>query len=350
MEELDLNLGGDYNDEDFCRGYGTHSAEDLDDPYFEARQAQEEEYDLAEVVDKAPEMPQNFYQEVESFLTKPPPSIKDSGKLSKLGKSKGATGPAQRGVTLPDIHARNNGPSIILPQPPQVASKVRSKLMSNANKSGAANQKHIDHNLLREAFAYTDMLLKEALIEEANSANGVGDYEEATAGLPPRGKGKKTGGNAAGEKAPPRAAPADSIYMAPHPYSAPSGKKKSDGQVYLQQQQAGGGSRGVVKKLRAKVPSESALDSAAASAYASAGGTFNMNVDSGSDVGRRNPINYDELISNFEGGVMLQKLRKELEESKQSMRQSEHFMRQLSMEYFGGGDKNKGKGKGKGNK
>lgn len=65
-------------------------------------------------------------------------------------------------------------------------------------------------------------------------------------------------------------------------------------------------------------------------------GTFNVSNDLDSD-NRRNPINFDELISNFQGGVTLQKLRKELEQSKQSMKNSENFMKQLSMEYLGSG-------------
>jgi hypothetical protein len=326
MDESDLNFGEEYDDEDFCRGYGLSSVEGLEDPYFEARQAQEEQFAQAEENDTAPEMPQNFYVAVENFLTKPPPSISDTvGKAPKKQKNK--SGAALPGVTLPDIHAKSIGGNMVLPQPPQAVSKVRSKLMSNANKPVARN---FDHNLLREAFAYTDMLLKEALIDEANSAAiGAAAGNDDGYAVVPRGKAKK-GSGALAHKPPSHAVPMESIYMAPHPSSAPVGGK-AKGEVPLSRPQASG-SKGAVKKLRAKVPSESQLDN----------DTFNVNIDAG-DVGRRNPVNYDELIANFEGGLMLQKLRKELEDSKQSMKQSENVMRKLSMDFFSAATKGKGR-------
>jgi hypothetical protein len=318
MGDYGLEIDGDYDDADFCRGYGAQTNEDFDED-FQPGDGSHARFEDEEVNNKAPEMPQNFYQEVESFLTREPPKLKEPKKIKSLKKDGVA-----KGLVLPDIYAKNN--DVSPPQPPQATSKVRSKLLSNTNKP--TNQRQFDHNLLREAFAYTDKLLKEALIEEANSSlendGGDGEYQN----LPPRAQGKKAGA----AKGPSRTAPIEAVYVTPHPSSAPASKKKGDSSVY---QTSAGGSKGVVKKLRAKVPSESSLQAPNHDA------AFNIGNDSG-DVGRRNPINFEELVSNFEGGVTLQKLRKELEESKQSMKQSENFMRQLSQEYFG-----KGKGKGK---
>lgn len=322
MEELDFDFGDGTADEDFCRGYGLGSAEGLEDPYFEARQAQENEFNLGDDNVVAPEMPQNFYENVESFLTRPPPTIKDTVKSTKI-KSKGGGAPS-KGVTLPDIHAKCSGGNISLPQPPQVPSKVRSKLLSNANKPIS---KPFDHNLLREAFAYTDMLLKEAIIEEANSGPIGGEIGMAPGGAAARGKEKKGGSGTT------RTAPVESVYLGPHPDSAPAALGKGAKAGDQTRRQAG--AKGVVKKLRAKVPSEAHLASE----------VFHVNTEAGADASRRNPINYDELISNFENGVTLQRLRKELEDSKHSMKQSENMMRQLSMEYL-----SSGKGKGRGGK
>mmetsp|Transcript_3161 Transcript_3161/g.6574 ORF Transcript_3161/g.6574 Transcript_3161/m.6574 type:complete len:333 (-) Transcript_3161:32-1030(-) len=332
MDELQFDVNEEFHDnDDFCRGYGAQTNEDFDDP--DDEEMLMPVFNESEENDTAPEMPQNFYKEVENFLMRAPPSIKVPGKVKSSKK--------QGGVVLPDINTRVAGPAQP-PQPPQVTSKVRSKLLSNANKP--VPHRNFDHNLLREAFAYTDMLLKEALIEEASQAGSGNGTDTNMEYQQPQGKGKKMGGVGGGAQpkstmSRSRTAPVESIYMAPHsnatahPSSAPARKKNNPGAPY----QTSGSSKGVVKKLRSKVPSEASSTSGRAES-----GDFHISNDKDADTGKRNPVNFDELISNFQGGVMLNKLRKELEESQQSMKKSENFMRQLSQEYFNKGKKTKG--------
>ena len=326
MNDLDFEGGGGDN-EDFCRGYGAQTNEGLDEGFDEENydyddQNEGQYVDEAEVVDKAPEMSQHFYKDVESFLSMAPPKLKDSG----LKKDKSLKKASVSGVQLPDIYANKpssgeSGP----PRPPPVSSKVRSKLHANTNK--VKSQPQFDHSLLREAFAYTDRLLKEAIMEEAAS-NG-GDFNQHDASGPvvkgnlKKGSGKGTSG---GQQAKPvsKTAPIESVYMAPHSDYQGGSKKKSDS--------AGKDRKGVVKRMRAKIPSEAAMYGN----HEAEGASFNVSNDNESD-NRRNPINFDELISNFQGGLTLQKLRKELEQSKQSMKNSENFMKQLSKEYLGSG-------------
>lgn len=333
MNDLDLGIVGVGDEDDFCRGYDAQTNEGFDEGFDEDNNeygGTDEDYvDQAEIVDKAPEMPQHFYNNVENFLTMAPPKLKDTGlkKIKGTGKIQVPIG----GVQLPDIYSAKHvvdqgGP----PRPPAVASKVRSKLHANTNK--VKSQPQFDHTLLREAFAYTDKLLKDAIIEEA--AAGGTDFVEYDGPRPAilKGSSKKMSGKSGGgggsglQGKPPasRTAPIESVYMAPHTDHQAGSRKKVDS--------AGRERKSVVKRMRAKIPSEAAMYGANNESEAS----FNVSNDLDSD-NRRNPINFDELISNFQGGVTLQKLRKELEQSKQSMKNSENFMKQLSKEYLGSG-------------
>lgn len=333
MNDLEINNAGGGDEDDFCRGYGAQTNEGFDEGFednHEYDDTNENYIDEAEIDDKAPEMPQHFYKDVESFLMMAPPKLKETG----TKKVKNAPKAPPVGVQLPDIYSNKlgggeSGP----PRPPVVASKVRSKLHANTNKTKTQTQ--FDHSLLREAFAYTDKLLKEAIIEEAAAGGQAGEYGEHDGSRQPapRGSSKKLTGKSGSAGAAPqgkplasRTAPIESVYMAPHTdHQGGSGnRKKGDG--------AGKDRKSVVKRMRAKIPSEAAMYGANNDTE----GTFNVSNDLDSD-NRRNPINFDELISNFQGGVTLQKLRKELEQSKQSMKNSENFMRQLSMEYLGSG-------------
>jgi hypothetical protein len=61
--------------------------------------------------------------------------------------------------------------------------------------------------------------------------------------------------------------------------------------------------------------------------------SFDVTVDSEVDS-KKNAINFDELVANFQNGTTLKKLQRELEISKQSMQRSEAFLKSLSMEYL----------------
>lgn len=335
MDEMDLNISDYGDEEDFCRGYGAATNEGIDENFGNVDNTEDEYDEDNPDIDKAPEMPQHFYKEVESFLTREPPKVKDFS--SKKIKNLGGKPPSASAPMLPDIYARQSYvPAEAPPKPPQAQSKVREKLLSSTSKPKSSKQSAgLDHNLLREAFAYTDRLLKEAIIEEASSQGAGTDHnEDYPHRQPPIGKsnGKKSNNSSQLRGQPSRTAPIESIYMAPHNDVYQATRKKADS---AGSSRTGGPKGGAVKKLRAKIPSESALGYG--NDGSSEGAGFNITSEAELDSGKRNPINFDELISNFQGGITLQKLRKELEQSKQSMKNSENFMKQLSKEYLSGG-------------
>mgnify|MGYP003353875718 CR=1 FL=1 len=63
-------------------------------------------------------------------------------------------------------------------------------------------------------------------------------------------------------------------------------------------------------------------------------GDFNVGGDSLETDSRRNPLNFDELVANFQNGTTLEKLRKELADSRSSLAQSETVIRELSGQYL----------------
>jgi hypothetical protein len=63
-------------------------------------------------------------------------------------------------------------------------------------------------------------------------------------------------------------------------------------------------------------------------------GDFNIGGDSLESDSRRNPLNFDELVANFQNGTTLEKLRRELADSRNSLAQSESVIRDLSGQYL----------------
>lgn len=63
------------------------------------------------------------------------------------------------------------------------------------------------------------------------------------------------------------------------------------------------------------------------------GGVFNTAMVGEQDL-RKNPVDFDELVANFTTGATLQRLRKELEQSKASMADSQKHLRNLSQDFF----------------
>eukprot|EP01034_Spumella_vulgaris_P029423 gene29423-36477_t len=71
----------------------------------------------------------------------------------------------------------------------------------------------------------------------------------------------------------------------------------------------------------------------------SSGSSSNLNTGfntttEGEVDSRRNAVDFDELVANFQSGATLQRLKKELEQSQASMANSQNYLRNLSKEYF----------------
>lgn len=351
---------------DMIRGYGLNSANyyDGDDfnpitnqpgfpirPYYEGEGDMEEEEDEGDggddmlLDDKPPEMPQQFYEEVDSFLKKPPPSFKDSGigggkakkskstdvvpktekNRSKSQSQKQLTGIADTGNEMlppiaPNIASKggysNNSypPNHHIDDDEQgdntamVEKKKRKKVGSKLPQRGTSKSE-IDHNLLHEAFAYTDKLLRDAVMDEQLQQQQALQEEAMNS-----------------RKGHPRSAPADlehevriggvaggsgAIYATASGNNS-QGKKKSNGGINavrnLKKQSSGGGS---AKRS-----------------------DFNVGGESQETDLRRNALNFDELVANFQNGTTLEKLRRELADSRSSLAQSESVIRELSGQYL----------------
>jgi hypothetical protein len=93
-----------------------------------------------------------------------------------------------------------------------------------------------------------------------------------------------------------------------------------------------------VKKLRSRSQASTITATAAAfdaDNHSIRGEAFRVAVEAEVDP-RKNAVDFDDLVANFQDGITLHKLRRDLEESKRSMKRSEDFLRQLSKDFLHG--------------
>ena len=290
--------------------------------------------------DFAPEMPVDFYQSAEVFLAKAPPRLIDCvSKAPKLNSKKHDKESDAPGLMfprlVPPIRVRND--EATPPEPPVKASKVKSKIYSDAKK-GSRAQVHIDHNLLQEAFAYTEMLIKNAMEEETveNGALGI-SRDTAT---------RKTGSNPANKpsdrtksvSAPNHHEISSSVLESAYGDGRPPLRKHIGSHTGTGSSHKSGAAVGVVKKLRSRSQASNITTTATAfdaDHHSSRSDAFRVAVEAEVDP-RKNAVDFDDLVANFQDGITLHKLRRDLEESKRSMKRSEDFLRQLSKDFLHG--------------
>lgn len=318
MENLDFTAGMDFDENDFCRGYGAETNDDLNEQIMGGFQ----EMGLAERNDKAPGMSADFYEKFENFLTRGPPKIGETV-VNKKKSSEKIDNKESAVPFFPKIVSKTEHCSAP-PQPPQKYSKIRSKIENGMGKDKKRSQ--IDHNLLREAFEYTDKIYKEAILEEAEKNEQPEDGRSNNI--------KKKNNSTEVNPMQKHQTLSDSVYSQQNPtIEIHHAKKKISNNSTS--------TMGMVRKLRAKSQimktqaSASNLHQHHDSQRKESEPNFNVNTEAEIDP-KRNAVNFDELILNFQDGTTLKKLRKELEQSKQSMRQSEKFMQELSREYLAG--------------
>ena len=328
-EDFDLTEGC-YDESDLCRGYGELS-NDLDKLYdIDGVGVGVDQYKQhnANDNDVAPDMPADFYQSVEVFLSKAPPKLIDSApkvnkSTSKKHQDKGIDANTGQLMFPRLVPVKNEGVTIP-PLPPTKASKVKSKIYSDAQRGNKAPV-HIDHSLLQEAFAYTEMLLKTAMAEESMEENVVVTAHKGSSD--PRDKQQL--GQAKCDM--------ESAYR--NPGNQPPLNKKGVNAGNSLSKTSSGAAVGVVKKLRSRSqPSNSMAAAVAFDAINNQGnhsGGFHVAVEAEADS-RKNAVDFDELIANFQDGITLNRLRRDLEESKRSMKKSEDFLRQLSKDFLHG--------------
>jgi hypothetical protein len=375
-------------------------AEDYDDGQEGAAGAYYPDDEEIEKNIKAPEMPTEYYQQIDHFLKKPPPKFQiDDPKDPKNKKKKKPTDnnnsrthqqqqqQQQEAPYFPPIHQTSydlyqqeykgmvggGGPPRIPdeeeqeqqseedeeeedeyyqqqqqqqygkpPRQQQQQQPLKKKknnpdqvYQNPINPHKSSKPRSIDPHLLKEAFAYTDQLLREAVIEEANSM--INDPEAKHPG--PHQNNKK------GNKQP-KSAPSDMMDNA--------SRAREMEEAYHQNHQEerkgashGGGSKkksssnkmGIVRNLKQQQSQQQSLQSnrdiSSQKNLHSSG--FSVNTNMGETEGRdykSNPVNYEDLVYNFQHGVNLDKLRRELTESKSSLATSEQLIRDLSSQFL----------------
>ena len=255
----------------------------------------------------APKMPEEYYSGLENFLSRSPPRLKSKKR--------------QEVESAATIIGRSVPPS----------KQTASSSTGRASQGMAAAPRPFDPNLLREAFAYTDKLLRESVMEEAQEAAAAARQQNKQQ---QQQHSKKRDGGGAPPK--PRSAGSMEKSMSAYgqnPKSAPAGGGK------------GGSAKerlgaGLVKRLRDSAGNASHVTSAAA-LLAGAGtgrqqqqrsdsGAFSVSAVSEDDSASRKIVDVDAMVRNFQDGVTLKKLQAELAASQQSMKRSENAFRELA--------------------
>lgn len=291
-------------DEDGVRGYSLETNKNIDgeDEYFGYDHGEhsggldEELVDEGGENDKVPVMSNEFYEQVESFLRKEPPKIGDAiGGKTKKKKKKGTSQEDEISEkefsqipTLPPVN----------PIRRQIETVPAEAKVSKRKSSGESKkQKSIDPQLLREAFAYTDNLLRNAVLEEA--AEQLDDDSNDRSRRQGAQKDRKT-------HSAPAADNGDRDYLF---YGAPAGKGRN-------------APVNIVRSLKSKKKQQQSGGRPVHSE------TFSVKKEEEQDL-KRNPLNFEELVANFQSGATLDRLRKELEDSQNSLKQSKSAIRNL---------------------
>jgi hypothetical protein len=400
-------LGPDQNGYDQYNGQDNFGQEYYGGEDDEEEDGEEDDYYETEAMDKAPEMSAEYYQQIDSFLSRPPPKFDDFAttsddvggkkkkKAKKNGEEKSSKGSASSGIFFPPINKKfnsgyansidsdqENDPMKGMGGGTDTEDEVPSKAMKksgkpkksmhvtntvnsrvyeqmNFNTMGKGSNRQIDTSLLKEAFAYTDLLLKEAVIEEVESTYMFPpNHPAAIAAAQAQQQGNNKGGNqqmnSHGSK---KLMSADDGLIAAgiagisnayaeqqHPRSAPNNDHHAGN--------GGGGSGKKKKKSSGSINAIRQLKSnkAAAANNPSATSSSNPNPNdfvTGNDSVnldyKRNPVNFDELVANFQYGITLEKLKQELAQSQQSLQHSESFIKELSGHYISKKGSNKSK-------
>lgn len=286
--------GGDEEEEE----YEYEDDEDIDDD-------QEEVEDAAlkalKADEPAPRMPENYYADFDSFLSKPTPKFSAGADAGKSGSKK----KSPDSVVLPRV-GKSTAPN-------QKKSNISSKIKSKVAGSRAADAERLfDPELLQQAFDYADRVEKEAAIADDDDEGDVTDTRPRVKSMP-----AKSG------SAPQLSKPKQSSNNVSHlnPYERQQlAMKKSTKKSSSSKKQA---KEGVVKRLRSKTTTQ--VPSADAFSNISASSLENTRQKGGLDV--------DAMVRNFQNGTTLSRLKAELEASQQSIADSENFMRSLSKEY-----------------
>lgn len=251
-----------------------------------------------------PKMPEEFYNGVENFLSRSPPKLKSKKRLEIEGAN-----------TITGLTKHASAPAL-----------PRSN-MNAKSKQQAPVRRNIDPSLLSEAFAYTDKILREAVLEEAHEA-AIAKHAAQSQGsrdTHPKNGGKK-----------PRSA-GSVLEKSSHAYLG-GGNNSASQQARKPRSAKDRLGAGLVKRLRQTATSNSSAGGSGRAASMLAGGAgqgpdeiadFTVTAVS-EDAGSRKIVDFDAMVANLSQGVMMRKLQAELAASQQSMQRSSVHIRELA--------------------
>jgi len=240
---------------------------------------------LENINDDAPAMPQHYYENVDTFLNRPPPKLKTI-------TTKGNDVDSKASISLPKLRQQKEELQRQLRMNPGNVKK-------SANKKTNDVQRPFNEDLLREAMEYTKKLVRENMIDDIE-----GDSDRVAI----------TGGSA-----PSRIYDTTEIYT-----EVPNTRLRrgSISDISNKKKNTNKSKKGLVNNLRKQTQK-----------FASPAVTeFKTNKEPEEDL-RRVTIDFDALVANFESGLTLRKLQAELEESKQSMKMSQEALKKISQDY-----------------
>lgn len=255
--------------------------------------------------DEIPVMPVDYYKRVDDFLSMPPPSfVRDMERDDKFAQKPAVKFPA---LSKESHKTKQTGKTSVSGN--QGHSGVMLGVLS-PNRNGKKNG--IDGGLLKEAFEYADRLLRDAVADELEEQKLQQQYAMSAAApkkVVRSGSASDVTGGTLGRGA--------AVYDTGVRKKAPS-KKKGQQRKPEKPTRSNSEACGLVSRLRQQAAdSNGALDA------------FDLSTKKEED-GRRCPLDFDALVQNFEQGLTLQRLKAELEDSKQSMQRSNDFLRQMS--------------------
>ena len=322
--------------------------------------------DLDEQDGEIKKMPEEYYSSLDVFLSKGPPRIlrdrgggKGDGKLATNTNVKGkqqqtvSSKSAKKGVA-----STVGGVPVGLGSSNAAYSAVKSSGYGPAATSGSKGKKQVsggvggrgglDEDLLKEAFAYTDKLLREAVLEEQEESQMMMIEKSATSAskqstvlnnnhrssshgnhlnpVPP------TKGSSSSSSSHHSVAAAYAPAAAPRPPPRSFGGSGGSGGLTLSQLQ-GMNNVSVVQRLRDEVQGTTAATHASSSSMGAMAGTFGGGEAAAGSGFRVSSVGLDQpevlregqakadlasLVNNFESGATLAKLKAELEASQRA--------------------------------
>jgi len=248
----------------------------------------------------APVMPEDFYQKVEGFLMQPAPKVVNLMDKPKKQTSVGVKDMKPKVKNFTALKVRTNDTS---------DHRATHSLTHSLTQKGS-NSEEFNLDLLQQAFAYSEKLAREA-VEEEELATRVGDNSN------------NNNNNITAFKTT-NALIETSVMRS----KQRSGKPKAT---------ASDKSISIVKRLRDQTKQYGNPKSNKSGEDSTLSNSFSVQSIPEEDT-RRNVLDFDSLITNFQTGANISKLKQELMQSQQSKSNSEQFMRQIAAEFnLGGG-------------